>query len=50
VFSFIAWGIVAATYIWPALRNRPIEQEREHQHEGQFGRIDQERLPAGQGR
>jgi hypothetical protein len=22
-FSFIAWGIVTARYIWPALRNRP---------------------------
>src|SRR6059058_6246578 len=23
VFGFIAWGIVAALYIWPALRGRP---------------------------
>jgi hypothetical protein len=23
VFSFIAWGIVAANYIWPKLRDRP---------------------------
>jgi hypothetical protein len=23
VFGFIAWGIVAAVYIWPALRDRP---------------------------
>jgi hypothetical protein len=22
-FSFIAWGIVAARYVWPALRHRP---------------------------
>jgi len=23
LFSFITWGIVAAAYIWPALRDRP---------------------------
>ena len=23
VFSFIAWGMVAQLYIWPAIRNRP---------------------------
>ena len=24
LFGFIAWGIVAARYIWPALRQRPL--------------------------
>jgi hypothetical protein len=24
LFGFIAWGIVAARYIWPALRHRPL--------------------------
>ena len=25
-FSFVAWGIVAARYLWPALRNQPRAQ------------------------
>jgi hypothetical protein len=25
-FSFVAWGIVAANYIWPSLRDRPRDQ------------------------
>jgi hypothetical protein len=29
VFSFIAWGIVAARYVWPRLRDRPRVQALE---------------------
>jgi hypothetical protein len=29
VFSFIAWGIVAARYVWPRLRGRPRVQALE---------------------